>query len=101
MPPGYVFKPGRVDGEAFRKPLAVHDLSLVGAALSIDGSWSLDELDKSLVSGALVDPRGRSITTRMMVVRTLPHGGNSLLGVSFRSMGLHGIRRLGRWIEER
>jgi len=101
MPGGYVFKPGRADTEPFHTSVPIHDLSLVGAALSVEGAWDVKEFSKERISGAIIDPRGRSITTQLVVARTSPHGDGSLLGVSFQSMGLYGIRRLGRWIADR
>ena len=101
MPVGYKFKPGRADSEAFRRAVEVYDLSLVGASLVADGQWTVDDFARSRISGALVDPRGRSMTTQLVVVRARPHHGGTLLGVAFSSMGLYDIRRLGRWIAER
>jgi len=100
VPPGLVFKPGRSDREPFHTSVRIHDLSLVGAGLVVAGAWDAKDLGSERFSGALVDARGRSITTQLTVARAIPFRGGSLLGVAFQSMGLYGIRRLGRWIAD-
>ena len=99
-PRDWLFRPGRLTDGAFAETAALQNVSLAGAALRVDGGWSMDHVPGSPVVGALLHPSGKSLSLRLHVVHATARGRQTLIGASFSMVGLYGLRRLGRWIRE-
>ena len=98
--PGWHFEPAPAAPAGLREPMAVLDLSPVGASLHLDSRELPDSFLGQHFAGTLMAPAGEGLRLRLDVRRAVLHPSATgiLLGVAFLGVGFEQTARIVDWL---